>query len=92
MTTTPPSTGAVEPLLSVDEAGRRLGTPPRFVRRLVAERRIGFHGATETTLLLGEVYLRRDRWRFRVIGQGFSFPDRLRGLATRYGVVVDDQG
>ena len=43
MTKTTPTTGAVEPLLSVDEAARRLGTAPRFVRRLVAERRIGFH-------------------------------------------------
>ncbi len=31
-----------EPLLTVDEAAGRLNTSPRFVRRLVAERRIGF--------------------------------------------------
>lgn len=30
-------------LLDVDEAARRLGTKPRFVRRLIAERRIEFH-------------------------------------------------
>ena len=29
-------------LLDVDEAAERLGVPPRFVRRLVAERRIAF--------------------------------------------------
>jgi excisionase family DNA binding protein len=29
-------------LLSVDEAAERLGTSPRFVRRLIAERRIAF--------------------------------------------------
>lgn len=29
-------------LLTVDEAAARLGTPARFVRRLVAERRIPF--------------------------------------------------
>jgi len=29
-------------LLSVDEAAARLGTGPRFVRRLIAERRISF--------------------------------------------------
>lgn len=29
-------------LLSVEEAAERLGTSPRFVRRLIAERRIAF--------------------------------------------------
>lgn len=29
-------------LLTIPEAAARLGTPTRFVRRLVAERRIGF--------------------------------------------------
>ncbi|MEO7980319.1 MAG: helix-turn-helix domain-containing protein [Sporichthyaceae bacterium] len=30
------------PLLNVDQAADRLGTSPRFIRRLVAERRIAF--------------------------------------------------
>ena len=30
-------------LLNVEETARRLGTKPRFVRRLIAERRIEFH-------------------------------------------------
>ena len=34
---------AVPPLLDVNEVARRLGTEPRFVRRLIAERRIEFH-------------------------------------------------
>jgi excisionase family DNA binding protein len=34
---------ATAPLLDVNEVARRLGTEPRFVRRLVAERRIEFH-------------------------------------------------
>jgi len=29
-------------LLTVEQAAERLGTGPRFVRRLIAERRIGF--------------------------------------------------
>jgi excisionase family DNA binding protein len=29
-------------LLSVEEAAQRLGTSPRFIRRLIAERRIAF--------------------------------------------------
>ncbi len=32
----------LDTLLSVDEAAARLGTSPRFVRRLVAERRIAY--------------------------------------------------
>jgi len=31
------------PLLDVNEVARRLGTEARFVRRLIAERRIEFH-------------------------------------------------
>ena len=30
-------------LLEVNEVARRLGTEPRFVRRLIAERRIEYH-------------------------------------------------
>jgi len=30
------------PLLTVDQAAERLGTSPRFIRRLAAERRIAF--------------------------------------------------
>ncbi|MFD8473738.1 helix-turn-helix domain-containing protein [Streptomyces sp. NPDC018007] len=31
-----------DPLLTVDQAAERLGTTPRFPRRLIAERRIAF--------------------------------------------------
>ncbi len=34
---------ATAPLLDVNEVARRLGTEPRFVRRLIADRRIEFH-------------------------------------------------
>jgi excisionase family DNA binding protein len=30
-------------MLTVEQAATRLGTSPRFVRRLIAERRIAFH-------------------------------------------------
>jgi excisionase family DNA binding protein len=30
-------------LLTVEQAAERLGTKPRFIRRLIAERRIEFH-------------------------------------------------
>jgi excisionase family DNA binding protein len=47
---------AVPVLLDVEEVARRLGTKPRFVRRLIAERRIEYHKVgrhvrvSETTL------------------------------------------
>lgn len=44
-------------------------------------------GTTETTMLLAELYLRRERWRIRVMGQGYD--DGLAELAGRYGVEVD---
>jgi excisionase family DNA binding protein len=34
---------SAEPLMSVQEAATRLGTPIRFIRRLIAERRIRFY-------------------------------------------------
>jgi excisionase family DNA binding protein len=34
---------ATAPLLDANEVARRLGTEPRFVRRLIAERRIEYH-------------------------------------------------
>jgi excisionase family DNA binding protein len=33
----------VSRLLTIDQAADQLGTGPRFVRRLIAERRIAFH-------------------------------------------------
>lgn len=39
----PPHNGKAAGLLSVDEAADRLGTPVRFVRRLIAQRRIRFY-------------------------------------------------
>lgn len=37
------SGGGAGRLLSVGEAAEAMGTPERFVRRLIAERRIAFH-------------------------------------------------
>lgn len=37
-----PRRADTSPLLTVDQVAKRLGTPTRFVRRLVAQRRIGF--------------------------------------------------
>jgi excisionase family DNA binding protein len=41
-------------LLTVEQAAERMGTSPRFVRRLVAERRIGFNKIGERHLRIPE--------------------------------------
>ncbi|MFJ3902312.1 TerD family protein [Streptomyces sp. NPDC090025] len=42
----------------------------------------------ETAIICGELYRRGDRWKFRAVGQGY--PTGLVGLATDFGVSVDD--
>jgi stress response protein SCP2 len=44
--------------------------------------------STEKALILGELYRRGDRWKLRAVGQGYA--SGLRGLATDFGIVVDD--
>ncbi|GAA2413638.1 hypothetical protein GCM10010191_24270 [Actinomadura vinacea] len=46
-------------------------------------------GATsETAFVLGELYRRQGAWKFRAIGQGYD--SGLGGLATDFGISVDD--
>ncbi|WP_190109745.1 TerD family protein [Streptomyces cinnamoneus] len=42
----------------------------------------------ETAFVLGELYRRQGQWKFRAVGQGYS--SGLHGLATDYGITVDD--
>ncbi|MFJ4828359.1 TerD family protein [Streptomyces sp. NPDC088747] len=42
----------------------------------------------ETAFVLGEFYRRQGAWKFRAIGQGYS--SGLEGLATDYGITVDE--
>lgn len=42
----------------------------------------------ETAVICGEVYRRGDGWKFRAVGQGY--PTGLIGLATQFGVSVDE--
>lgn len=42
----------------------------------------------ETAMVIGELYLRGGHWKFRAIGQGWD--SGLAGLATDYGITVDD--
>lgn len=43
---------------------------------------------TETAMVIGELYQRGDQWKFRAVGQGWD--SGLAGLATDYGITVDD--
>ncbi|GAB2874858.1 VWA domain-containing protein [Streptomyces deserti] len=43
---------------------------------------------TETAMVGGELYLRQGKWKFRAVGQGYA--SGLAGLATDYGITVDD--
>ncbi|EGX58248.1 hypothetical protein SZN_18657 [Streptomyces zinciresistens K42] len=42
----------------------------------------------ETALICGELYRRGEGWKFRALGEGYS--DGLRGLATDFGILVDE--
>ncbi|MEV6430973.1 TerD family protein [Nocardia sp. NPDC051463] len=44
--------------------------------------------ATETAFVLGELYRRQGAWKFRAVGQGYA--SGLAGLATDFGISVDD--
>jgi stress response protein SCP2 len=44
--------------------------------------------ATETALLLVEVYRRQGAWKVRAVGQGYA--SGLAGIATDFGITVDD--
>jgi stress response protein SCP2 len=42
----------------------------------------------ETALICGELYRRGESWKFRALGEGYS--NGLRGLATDFGISVDE--
>lgn len=42
----------------------------------------------ETAFVLGEFYRRQGAWKFRAVGQGYG--SGLEGLATDYGITVDE--
>lgn len=43
---------------------------------------------TETAFIAGELYRRNGQWKFRAVGQGYA--SGLAGLATDFGITVDD--
>ncbi|WP_406108983.1 TerD domain-containing protein [Streptomyces sp. NBC_01003] len=44
--------------------------------------------SVETAFVLGELYRRQGAWKFRAVGQGYG--SGLSGLATDYGITVDE--
>ncbi|MFF2776458.1 TerD family protein [Streptomyces sp. NPDC058052] len=58
------------------------------------ERELAFFDVTaetgeETAVICGELYRRGDGWKFRAVGQGY--PTGLVGLATDFGISVDEE-
>ncbi len=45
--------------------------------------------SSETAFVFGELYRRQGAWKFRAVGQGWT--SGLAGLATDYGISVDDE-
>ncbi|MFH8976488.1 VWA domain-containing protein [Streptomyces sp. NPDC017890] len=50
--------------------------------------RFDITAGTETALVGGELYRRQGKWKFRAVGQGYA--SGLAGLATDFGISVDD--
>ncbi|GGL86150.1 hypothetical protein GCM10010129_32230 [Streptomyces fumigatiscleroticus] len=54
----------------------------------VAARFDSTDATVETAFVLGEFYRRQGAWKFRAVGQGYG--SGLEGLATDYGITVDE--
>ncbi|QFQ96902.1 TerD family protein [Streptomyces phaeolivaceus] len=95
---------AVGQILIVASADDEQGEPVRFDR--VRSLRILLYDATdadaeplayfdvkpetgeETALICGELYRRGGGWKFRALGEGYA--NGLQGLATNFGILVDE--
>ncbi|MEU1434409.1 VWA domain-containing protein [Streptomyces sp. NPDC005775] len=51
--------------------------------------RFGMQAGSETAYVSGELYRRDGGWKFRAVGQGYA--DGLAGLATDFGISVDEE-
>ncbi|MGQ0616577.1 MAG: VWA domain-containing protein [Acidimicrobiia bacterium] len=59
------------------------GPGPEVLRFDIAD------AGAETAFVFGELYRRQGAWKFRAVGQGWS--SGLAGLATSYGITVEDE-
>lgn len=83
-------------IVAASADGGTIGSVPGLVLRLYDADGGGellnfpIAGATsETAFVFGEIYRRGDQWKFRAVGQGYA--SGLAGLATDYGISVDDE-
>jgi stress response protein SCP2 len=82
-------------VLAASADGGTFGQVPQLALRLAdaatgAELAVFAMTATsETAFIGGELYRRNGQWKFRAIGQGYS--SGLAGLATDFGITVDDE-
>ncbi|MGY3202803.1 VWA domain-containing protein [Streptomyces sp. TE5632] len=80
--------------LCASSDGGTFGQVPGLVLRLIdagAETEIArfdMVADTETAFIGGELYRRQGKWKFRAVGQGYA--SGLAGLATDFGITVDD--
>jgi tellurite resistance protein TerA len=81
-------------LVASTDGGTFGQVPGLYIRVLDAQQgtevaRFDSEGATvETAFVLGEFYRRQGAWKFRAVGQGYS--SGLEGLATDFGITVDE--
>lgn len=91
--------GAVEPAveriaLCASADGGTFGQVPGLVLRLLDAgtgseiARFDMAAGTETAFIGGELYRRQGKWKFRAVGQGYAAG--LAGLATDFGITVDE--
>ena len=79
---------------SLDGSGpATFGTAPTLVASITAGgEAVGFEMTgltTESAVVCVEVYRRGDAWKVRAVGQGYD--DGLAGIATAYGIDIDDE-
>ncbi|MGW6944022.1 VWA domain-containing protein [Streptomyces xanthophaeus] len=91
--------GALEPeiqrvVLCASADGGTFGQVPGLNLRLldavtgIELAHFAMEAATETAYVSGELYRRSGAWRFRAVGQGYA--SGLAGLATDFGITVDE--
>ena len=66
-----------------------LGVEAAVDETATAAVRCEFTATNETALVFAEVYVRNGEWKIRAVGQGYV--NGLAGLATDFGVTVDDE-
>ncbi|MER6127913.1 TerD family protein [Streptomyces sp. NPDC001795] len=81
-------------VLAASSDGGTFGqVPGLYIRVLDAQQgteiaRFDPAATVETAFVLGEFYRRQGAWKFRAVGQGYG--SGLEGLATDYGITVDE--